>query len=120
MLRFIQSTLVLMLGITLAGCNRSTVQPAPVPSVPTSTPVDRVPPAQNTDVRIEADRRDVDVKVDRPGILGDRKVEVDRDANGNINVHRETSRDRDDRPLRDRNIDVQVVPGQGVKVDLDK
>lgn len=118
MLKIFQITVAMSLGLTLAGCNRSTVQPAPVPSVNTSLPTDQIPPAQETDVRVDADRRDVDIKVDRPGILGDRKIEINRDADGNVS--REVTRDRDNRPLRDREIDIQVVPGQGVKVDLDK
>jgi len=125
MLRFFQFITALSLGIALAGCNRSPVQPVPAPSIPTSSPVDQIPPPQDTGVRIDADRGDVDVKVDRQGILGDRKVEVKRDANGDVT--REVTRDRDnatlrERPLldRDREIDVQVAPGQGVKVDLGK
>jgi hypothetical protein len=110
--------LTLTLGLTLAGCNRSPVQTAPAPSVNTSLPTDQIPPAQDTNVRVDADRRDVDIKVDRPGLLGDRKIEVTRDSDGD--VRREVTRDRDVRPLRDREIDIQVTPGQGVKVDLDK
>ena len=118
MLKFFQLTLAMSLGLTLAGCNRSPVQPAPAPSINTSLPSDQVPPAQDTDVRVDADRRDVDVKIDRPGLLGDRKIEINRDADGNVS--REVTRERDNRPLRDREIDIQVTPGQGVKVDLGK
>jgi hypothetical protein len=122
MLRFFLITTALTLGIALAGCNRSPVQPVPAPSVHTSHPVDQVSPPQDTNVRVDADRGNVDVKVDRPGLLGDRKIEVQRDANGNVDIKRERDviRDRDDRPLRDREVDVQVTPGQGVKVDLGK
>jgi len=106
------------LGLTLGGCNRSPVQPAPAPSINTSLPSDQVPPAQETDVRVDADRRNVDVKVDRPGILGDRQIEINRAADGSVT--REVTRERDNRPLLERDIDVQVTPGQGVKVDLGK
>ena len=51
-------------------------------------------------------------------MFGDRKVEINRDATGNVT--REVTRDRDNRPPRDREIDVQVTPGQDVKVDLGK
>lgn len=128
MLRFFQITTALSLGIALAGCNRSPVQPVPAPSVNTSTPIDQIPPPQDTNARIESDRGNVEVKVERQGILGDRKVEIKRDADGDVS--REVTRDRDNAPLRDRpllnpeardrEIDVQVVPGQGVKVDLGK
>ena len=121
MLRSLQITLALLLGITLAGCNRSTVQPVPAPSTNTSyKPVVDVPPPQDTGVRVDADRGDVDVKVDRPGILNDRKIEVDRDANGGINVRRERDLNDDRRPLLNRDIDVKVNPGEGVKVDVEK
>ena len=122
MCRFFQITTVLSLGIALAGCNRSSVQPVPAPSVRTSTPADQVPPPQDPNVRVDADRSNVDVQVDRPGLLGNRKVEVQRDADGDVKIKRERdlNRDRDDRPLRDREVDVQVTPGQGVKVDLGK
>ena len=118
MLRFLQISLVMTLGFTLAGCNRAPVQPALAPSVPTSTTVDRIPPVQDPAIRVDADRRDVDVIIDRPGILGDRKIEVHRDADGNAT--RDVTRDPTERPLLDRKIDVQVTPGQGVKVDLGK
>jgi len=120
MLRFFQSTTALSMGIALAGCNRSPVQPVPAPSVHTSHPVDQVSPPQDSNVRVDADRGNVDVKVDRPGLLGDRKIQVQTDAYGNVDIKREpnVNRDRDDRPLRD--VDVQVTPGQGVKVDLGK
>jgi hypothetical protein len=120
MLRFFQITTALSMGIALAGCNRSPVQPVPAPSVHTSHPVDQVSPPQDSNVRVDADRGNVDVKVDRPGLLGDRKIQVQTDAYGNVDIKREpnVNRDRDDRPLRD--VDVQVTPGQGVKVDLGK
>lgn len=121
MLRSLQITLALLLGITSAGCNRSPVQTEPAPSTNTSfKPVVDVPPVQDTGVRVDADRGNVDVKVDRPGILNDRKIEVDRDANGDINIRRDRDRNDDRRPLLNRDIDVKVKPGEGVKVDLDK
>ena len=52
MFRFFQITMALSLGIALAGCNRSQVQPVPAPSVPTSHPVDQVPPPQGTNARV--------------------------------------------------------------------
>jgi len=123
MFRSLQIMLAMLLGLTLGGCNRSPVQTAPAPSTNTSyKPVD-IPPPQDTGVRVNADRGDVDVKVERPGQLGDRKLEINRDAAGGVNI----TRDRDlsprrdgDRPLRDRDIDIQVKPGEGVKVDLGK
>jgi hypothetical protein len=120
---FIQFNAALCLGIALAGCNRSSVQPVPAPTITTSSPVDQVQPPQENDVRVDTDRDNVDIKVDRQGILGDRKVEINRSADGNVT--REVTRDRDngplrERPLLDRDVDVQVVPGQGVKVDLGK
>lgn len=123
MLRVFQFTIVLFSGIALAGCNRSPVQPVPAPTIPTSSPVDQVAPPQDPEVRVDADRNDVAVKVEREGILGNRKIEINRDADGT--VRREVTRDRDaaplrDRPLADREVDVQVVPGQGVNVDLGK
>jgi hypothetical protein len=121
MLRSLQISLALMLGFTLAGCSRSPVQPGPAPSTNTSyKPVVDVPPAQDTDVRVNADRGDVDVKVDRPGLLRDRKIEVNRDADGDINIKRDRAPDDDRRPLLNRDIDVKVKPGEGVKVDVDK
>jgi len=124
MFRSLQIMLAMLLGLTLGGCNRSPVQTAPAPNTNTSyKPVDNVPPPQDTGVRVNADRGDVDVKVDRPGLRGDRKLEINRDAAGGVNI----TRDRDlsprrdgDRPLRDRDIDIQVKPGEGVKVDLGK
>ncbi len=118
MSRFWQFTVALIFGFMLAGCNRQPGQPAPAPSIPTGTAADHIPAPQNSDIRVNADRRDVDVQIERPGILGDRKVEVNRDTDGNLT--REVTRDSADQPLRDRNIDVQVTPGQGVKVDLGK
>lgn len=123
MLKFLQITLAMSLGLTLAGCNRSPVQTAPAPSVNTSLPADQVPPPQDTNVRVDADRGDIDVQVERDGLLGDRKIEIRRDADGDVS--REVTRDRDDRPLTDRplldrGVDVQVTPGAGVKVDLGK
>ena len=125
MLRSLQVSLALMLGFTLGGCNRSPVQTAPAPSINTSNkPIVDVPPPQDTGVRVNADRGDVDVKVDRPGLLGDRKIEVQRDADGGVNITRDRDnsprRDGEDRPLRDRDIDIKVKPGEGVKVDLDQ
>ena len=117
MLRFFQITMAFSMGIALAGCNRSPVQPAPAPSVHTSHPADQIPPPQDTSVRVDADRGDANVKVERTGLLGDRKVEINRDPNGNVT--REVTRERNERP-RDREVDIQVVPGQGVKVDLGK
>jgi hypothetical protein len=124
MLRSLQISLALLLGLTLGGCNRSPVQTAPAPSTNTSyKPLD-VPPPQDTGVRVNADRADVDVKVDRPGLLGDRKVDVHRDPDGSVHINRDADnlprREREDRPLRDRDIDIQVKPGEGVKVDLGK
>ncbi len=121
MLRSLQISLALLLGFTLAGCNRSPVQPGPAPSTNTSyKPISDVPPPQDTGVRVNADRGEVDVKVDRPGLLGDRKVEVQREADGDINIKRERDLDNDRRPLLNRDIDVKVNPGEGVKVDVDK
>jgi len=124
MLRSLQISLALLLGFTLGGCNRSPVQTAPAPSTNTTyKPVDNVPPPQDTNVGVNADRGDVDVKVARPGLLGDRKLEINRDADGGVNI----KRDRDlvprrdgDRPLRDRDIDIKVNPVDGVKVDVEK
>lgn len=125
MLRSLQISLVMMLGFTLGGCNRSPVQTAPAPSSNTSyKPIDDVPPPQDTGVRVNADRGDVDVKVDRPGLLRDRNIDVHRDADGSVNIKRDADnrsrRDGEDRPLRDRDIDIKVKPGEGVKVDLEK
>ena len=125
MLRSLQISLALLLGLTLAGCNRSPVQPAPAPSTNTSyKPITDVPPPQDTGVRVNADRGDVDVKVDRPGLLRDRDIDVHRDADGSLHIKRDADnrprRDGEDRPLSDRDIDVKVNPGEGVKVDLDK
>jgi HSP20 family molecular chaperone IbpA len=125
MLRSLQITLALMLGITLGGCNRSSVQTAPAPSVNTSfKPIDNVPPPQDPNVRVNADRGNVDVKVDRPGLLRDRNIEVNRDADGGVHIKRDADnaprRDGTDRPLRDRDIDIKVNPVDGVKVDLGK
>lgn len=121
MLRSLQITLALLLGITSAGCNRSPVQTGPAPSTNTSyKPVIDVPPPQDTDVRVNADRGGVDVKVDRPGIRNDRKIEVNRETDGSVNITRERDRNDDRRPLLNRDIDVKVQPGEGVKVDVDK
>src|SRR4051794_14963657 len=84
MLRYLQISLALMLGITLGGCNRSPVQTAPAPSVHTSQPTDQIPPVQDSNVRVDADRGNVDVKTERKGLLGNRKVEEHRDADGTV------------------------------------
>jgi len=122
MLRSLQISLALMLGFTLAGCNRSPVQPAPAPSANTSykPAIDTVPPPQDTGVRVNADRGEVDVNVDRRGPLGDRDIKVEREADGDINIKRDRDPDNTRRPLLNRDIDVKVNPGEGVKVDVDK
>lgn len=103
-----------LLGLTLGGCNRSPVQTAPAPSIHTS--VDQVPPPQDTNGRVNAERRDTEVIIERPGLLGNRKVEIHRDAEGN--AKREVTNQREDNLLRDRAVEVHVTPGQGVKVDV--
>ena len=122
MLRSLQISLALLVGFTLAGCNRSPVQPAPAPTTNTSYKpvVDQVPPPQDTGVRVDAERGEVDVNVDRRGPLGDRNIEIKRDADGDIKIKRDRDPDNNRRPLLNRDFDVKVDPAQGVKVDVDK